>query len=146
MTKIVSKQENEVSKDTVIAEKFQFSDLIRKEDWLAIWGAFLLILIAAIGVVSGLYDFQGAKFNTWGTDEVPSLLGAFSGEINVQLLVTFIAFVLLFTAGNRLQHKHAGKFVLAFAGLFFLTSVVRVISAQDTLNKYLEYAFWALIL
>ena len=146
MTKIVNKQENEVSKDIVIAEKFQFSDLIRKEDWLAIWGAFLLILVAATGVVSGLFDFQGAKFNTWGTDENPSVLGAFSGDINIQLIVTFIAFLLLFTIGNKLQHKSAGKFILAFVGLFFLTSVVRVISAQDTFNKYLEYAFWALIL
>ena len=146
MTKIVNKQENEVSKDIVIAEKFQFSDLIRKEDWLAIWGAFLLILVAATGVVSGLFDFQGAKFNTWGTDENPSVLGAFSGDINIQLIVTFIAFLLLFTIGNKLQHKSAGKFILSFVGLFFLTSVVRVISAQDTFNKYLEYAFWALIL
>ena len=35
---------------------------------------------------------------------------------------------------------------MAFAGLFLLTCAVRLLSAQVTFNRYLEYAFWALIL
>ena len=48
--------------EQVKADKFQLSDLWKKEDWLSIWGAFLVIAVAAVGVLSGLYDFSGAKF------------------------------------------------------------------------------------
>ena len=57
--------------DVVVASKFKISDLWRKEDWLSIWIAFAIILTAAIGSLSGWYDFSGAKFATWGVARRP---------------------------------------------------------------------------
>ena len=37
------------------------------------------------------------------------------------------------------------KYIPAFIGLFVLAFIVRLISAEFTLNRYLEWAFWALI-
>ena len=48
-----------VHDDVVVADKFQWSDLLHKEDWLAIWGAFIIIAISAIGVLTGAYSFKG---------------------------------------------------------------------------------------
>ena len=35
--------------DVVVADKFKLSDLYKKEDWLSIWIAFILITVAAVG-------------------------------------------------------------------------------------------------
>lgn len=48
--------------EVVVADKFQMSDLLHKEDWLSIWGAFLVIAVAAVGVITGAYVFKGGKF------------------------------------------------------------------------------------
>ena len=37
------------------------------------------------------------------------------------------------------------KFLPAFAALFVIAVIVRLVSAEFTLNRYLEWAFWALI-
>lgn len=132
--------------ERVVVEKFKFTDLYKKEDWLAIWGAFILIAIAAVGVITGAFDFQGAKFHEWGSADSPSILHAFDGDILVKLLLTFAAFTSLFTLGNKLESKKASQFIGAFSVLFLLTTLVRLISAQELFNKYLEYAFWALII
>ena len=137
---MTANEENEQVK----AEKFKLSDLWKKEDWLSIWGAFLVIAVAAVGVLSGLYDFSGAKFAAWG--EGKPFLAVFTKAFGLKLALTFAAFAALFTAGNRLEGRKAGRFFVAFAGLFLLTCVVRLLSAQVTFNRYLEYAFWALIL
>ena len=42
--------------------------------------------------------------------------------------------------------KNIAKYAVAFLALFALTCLVRLISSQVTFSKYLEYAFWALIL
>ena len=36
------------------------SDLWKKEDWLAVWIGFVVILIACIAVLSGAFDFSAA--------------------------------------------------------------------------------------
>ncbi|EFI73076.1 hypothetical protein L6469_12365 [Segatella baroniae B14] len=52
----------------------------------------------------------------------------------------------MFTLGNKLESKKASQFIGAFSVLFLLTTLVRLISAQELFNKYLEYAFLALII
>ncbi|MGM9759110.1 MAG: YeiH family protein [Parabacteroides sp.] len=132
--------------EIVTADRFQWSDLIRKEDWQAIWGAFLLIAVVAVGVVGGFYDFSGAKFDTWGTETNPYVWDVITAKQSGKWLATGVAFTLIFTIGNWLQQKKVGAFLRAFAALYLLTTVVRLISAQVLFNRYLEYAFWALLL
>ena len=52
------------TEDVVTTEKFQWSDLWKKEDWLAVWIGFIIIAIGAIAVITGAFDFSAAKFST----------------------------------------------------------------------------------
>jgi uncharacterized integral membrane protein (TIGR00698 family) len=47
--------------------------------------------------------------------------------------------------GVKLQGGKVKEYLPAFAALFVLAVTVRLISAEFTLNRYLEWAFWALI-
>lgn len=145
-----AKEQNEI----VVADTFKWRDLFHKEDWLSIWAAFILIAVSAIGVLTGAFDFSGAKFGTWGLPaeiaahpgKVKSFFDIFTGALWGKLALTFAAFAALFTLGNKLEGKRAGRFLVAFAGLFVLVCVVRILSAEFTFKRYLEYAFWALLL
>lgn len=127
----------------VTTGKFKISDLYKQEDWLAIWIGFIVIAIAAIGVVTGAFDFSAAKFSTWGNGKsvLEQLNGAFFGK----LLLTAVVLGVLFTVGNILKGTAAKKYIPAFLGLFVLAVLVRFISAEYTLNRYLEWAFFALL-
>ena len=125
------------------------SDLWKKEDWLAVWIGFVVILIACIAVLTGAFDFSAAKFSTWhlweNVAEKKSLLAQLNGAFWGKLLKTFVVLALLFTCGVKLQGRKVKEFLPAFTCLFVLAVIVRLISAEFTLNRYLEWAFWALI-
>ena len=123
---MTANEENEQVK----AEKFKLSDLWKKEDWLSIWGAFLVIAVAAVGVLSGLYDFSGAKFAAWG--EGKPFLAVFTKAFGLKLALTFAAFAALFTAGNRLEGRKAGRF-FAFSSMPFAVN-----SASSTCSPTAE--------
>ena len=125
-------------------EKSKLSDLWEKEDWLTIWIGFILIAIAAVSVLTGAFDFSAAKFSTWGNG-VSALEQLKTGTFWVSLFRTFLVLGILFTVGSGLQGKKIKEYIPAYIGLFALAVVVRFISAQYTLNRYLEWAFWALI-
>ena len=129
--------------------KTNLSKLYKTEDWLAVWIGFAVIAIACIAVLTGAFDFAAAKFSTWhlweDVAEKKSLLAQLNGAFWVKLLRTFLVLGILFTLGVKLQGGQVKKFIPAFLCLFVLAVVVRLISAEFTLNRYLEWAFWALI-
>ena len=129
--------------------KTSLSNLLKKEDWLAVWIGFIIIAAGAVAVLTGMFDFSAAKFSTWhlweDVAEKKSLIGQFTGPFCIKLLRTFVVLGVLFTAGVKLQGGKVREYLPAFAALFVLAVVVRLISAEFTLNRYLEWAFWALI-
>ena len=129
--------------------KNSISNLWKKEDWLTVWIGFLIIAVAAVSVITGSFDFTAAKFSTWHlweeVAEEKSLFSQFTSAFWIRLLRTFIVLGALFTAGVKLQGVKIKEYLPAFAALFVLAIVVRLISAEFTLNRYLEWAFWALI-
>ena len=129
--------------------KTSLSNLWKKEDWLAVWIGFIIIAVGAVAVLTGAFDFSAAKFSTWhlweDVAEKKSLLDQFTGVFWIKLLRTFVVLGVLFTAGVKLQGGKIKEYLPAFAALFVLAVVVRLISAEFTLNRYLEWAFWALI-
>lgn len=129
--------------------KNSISNLWKKEDWLTVWIGFLIIAVAAVSVITGSFDFTAAKFSTWHlweeVAEEKSLFSQFTSAFWIRLLRTFIVLGTLFTAGVKLQGVKIKEYLPAFATLFVLAIVVRLISAEFTLNRYLEWAFWALI-
>lgn len=137
-----NKNVSRAADDIVKTEKFKWSDLIHQEDWLAVWIGFIVIAAGAAGVLTGAFDFSAAKFATWGQDV--SFAGIWSGELAGRLILTAVVLGVLFTAGNALKGTSVKKYLPAFSGLFVLAIIVRLISAEYILNRYLEWAFFAL--
>ena len=129
--------------------KTSISNIWKKEDWLAVWIGFIIISVAVAAVLTGSFDFSAAKFSTWhlweDVAEKKALLTQFTSSFWFRLLRTFGVLGLLFTVGVKLQGSKIKEYLPAFAALFVLAVIVRLISAEFTLNRYLEWAFWALI-
>ena len=131
------------------------SKLWKSEDWLAVWLGFIIIAIGAVAVLTGAFNFEALKFSTWTVGETLSEAAAkkavplgeqfLSSAFWIKLCRTFCVLAVLFAAGVKLQGEKIRKFLPAFIALFVLAVVVRLISAEFTLNRYLEWAFWALI-
>jgi uncharacterized integral membrane protein (TIGR00698 family) len=123
-----------------------------KEDWQAIWIGFIIILLACIAVLTKAFDLSAVKFSTWAVGEAAATkavplaqqLGAWA--FWRKLIVTIIVLGTLFTLGVKLQGQSVKKYIPAFLGLFVIALVVRFVSAEFTLNRYLEWAFWALLI
>lgn len=140
------KQENN---DVVIAERSKISDLWTKEDWLANWIGFIVILIACLAVLTGAFNFSALKFSTFhvweNVEEFKTLESQIDSAFWGKLLRTFLVLGVLFTLGAKLQGARIKNYAPAFVVLFVIAFVVRLISAEFTLNRYLEWAFWALL-
>ena len=126
------------------------SKLWKSEDWLAVWIGFIIISFGCISVLTGAFDFSATKFSTWhlweNVAERKELLSQFTGAFWVKLLRTFLVLAVLFTAGVKLQGGKIKEYLPAFAVLFVIAVIVRLVSAEFTLNRYLEWAFRALII
>ena len=135
-----------------IVMKSNVSDFWKKEDWQAVWLGGIVILIACIAVLTKAFDFSALKFSTWGFGESDTAtLAALgkqfaAGAFWVKTLVTVAVTGILFTLGVKLQGGSVKEYIPAFLGLFALSFIVRLVSAEFTLNRYLEWAFWALII
>ena len=125
------------------------SKLWKTEDWLACWLGFIIIAIGAIAVLTKAFDFSALKFSTWhlweNIDPHKALADQINGAFWWKLLRTFCVLAVLFGAGVKLQGEKLKKYIPAFIVLFVLAVIVRLISAEFTLNRYLEWAFWALL-
>ena len=127
------------------------SDLWKKEDWLSVWIGFIIIAIGAVAVLTKAFDFSALKFSTWGFGETEkATLAALWSQFTTwafwsKTLVTVITLGVLFSIGVKLQGEKLSKFIPAFIALFVIAVFVRLISAEFTLNRYLEWAFWALL-
>lgn len=139
------------NEEVVTVEKFHWSDLYKKEDWLSIWIGLIVIIIAAVAVLTGKdgkasFDFTALNFAKWGPGAKTTLLDQISkGAFWAQLVRTFLVTGILFSVGAKLKGGELKKFIPAYIVLFVLAVVVRLISAEFTLNRYLEWAFFALI-
>lgn len=127
-------------------------NLLRQEDWLAVWIGFIIIAAGALAVLTGWFDFSALKFSTWswGEEEATKAvaLGTQIGQWAFwrKLIVTVLVLGSLFTIGVKLQGEKVGKYIPAFLALFIVAIIVRLVSAEFTLNRYLEWAFWALLI
>ena len=135
-----------------IKKQSSLSDLWKKEDWLSVWIGFIIIAIGTIAVLTKAFDFSALKFSTWGFGETEkATLAALGSQFTTwafwsKTLVTVITLGVLFSIGVKLQGEKLSKFIPAFLVLFVIAVFVRVISAEFTLNRYLEWAFWALLI
>ncbi|MBR4817802.1 MAG: putative sulfate exporter family transporter [Bacteroidales bacterium] len=117
---------------------------------MACWIGFIIILIGAVAVLTGWFDFSALKFGTWTLGEkaatASSLWSQFTWGFLGKLALTVIVLLVLFAGAVKIQGGNLKKYIPAFLMLFFLAIIVRLVSAEFTLNRYLEWAFWALII
>lgn len=139
----LEKDKVEDGSETVVAEKFKMSDLLKKEDWWSIWVAYLIITLAFISHATGLFDLKAAKPQEWGTADAPSIISSFSG-IMPNLLFLFIGLVILFGIGIKVMGGKSTKFSIGFIGVFILATLAYFFSNHYLIGTYLGYAFWAL--
>lgn len=132
------------------------SKLWKTEDWLAVWIGFIIIAVACMAVLTKAFDFSALNFGTWTWGEklsetqaasiTPLAKQLSSGAFWGKFLLTFAVLAILFCTGAKLMGEKARQYIPAFVGLFALGVIVRLVSAEFTLNRYLEWAFWALII
>lgn len=126
------------------------SALLKNEDWLSIWIGAILIIAACISVLTGAFDLKALKFSTWhlweNVADKKSLLDQLTSGLGLKFFLTGIIFTLLFSIGAKLQGVEIKRFLPAFIALYIIAVAVRIVSAEFTLNRYLEWAFWALII
>ena len=94
-------------------------------------------------VADNSYTFEGEGKKD---AKIVSLGKQFNGDFWGKILLTFLVLGILFAIGVKLQGEKVGKFFIAFVALFIISMIVRMVSAEFTLNRYLEWAFWALLI
>ena len=114
----------------------KFSNLIRKEDWLAVWIGVIVIALGATAVLTGWFDFSALKFSTWTVGEalsdkdaakvVPLAEQLCSWAFWGKCLRTVLILGALFGIGVKLQGEKLRKFIPAFLALFVIAVVVRI--------------------
>ena len=134
----------------------RFSNLIRKEYWLSVWIGAIVIIVCSVAVLTGWFDVSALSFKTWTVGEVlsdkdaakvvPLMEQLGSWGFWVKCFRTIIVLGLLFGIGVKLQGEKLRNFIPAFLMLFVIAVVVRMVSAEFTLKRYLEWAFWALLI
>lgn len=139
-----------------MSSKSKFSNLFRTEDWLSVWIGAIIISLGCVAVLTGWIDFSALSFKTWTVGEVLSDKDAAKVVPLAEQLTTWsfwgkclrtvLILAVLFGAAVRLQGEKLRRFIPAFLMLFIIAMIVRFISAEFTLKRYLEWAFWALLI
>ncbi len=137
-------------------KKRRIANLIRTEDWLSVWIGAIIIILGCVAVLTGSFDFSVLGFKTWTAGEalseqdaaktVPLLEQLSSWPFWAKCLRTILVIGSLFGIGLKLQGEKLRKFIPAFLVLFAIAFIVRMVSAEFTLKRYLEWAFWALLI
>jgi len=137
-------------------KKNNYTNLYRKEDWLSVWIGVIIIALGAIAVLTGWFDFSALSFKTWTVGEalpekdaakvIPLAEQLCSWAFWGKCLRTVLILGTLFGVGVKLQGEKLSKFIPAFLMLFVIAVIVRMVSAEFTLKRYLEWAFWALLI
>lgn len=130
--------------DELQESKFRWSDLVKKEDWWAIWLGFIIVIISLISSITGAFSFKAARIGTWGTEAAPSIYDAFNGIV-FSLVFTFIVLAILFAIALKFMGKSIKEFLIPFPILFSFATISYVLGAHVTIRSYIEYVFWALI-
>ncbi len=139
-----------------MSNKGRISNLLRTEDWLSVWIGAIIIAVGAVAVLTGWFDFSVLSFKTWTIGEtlaekdaakvVPLMEQLGTWAFWAKCLRTVLVLGVLFGIGVKLQGEKLKKFIPAFIVLFLIAIVVRMVSAEFTLKRYLEWAFWALLI
>lgn len=112
------------------------------EDAIANIIGFIMIAIGLYVVIEGV-NFDALNFKVWSS--FSELSAQFTGDFYEKLVRTFVVLAVFFTIGASFKGENLVKFFVGFIALFVLAVIVRLVSAAYLFNRYLEWAFFALI-
>ena len=122
-----------------VVEKPGFSDLWRKDDWLAVWLGFIVLGVLIAGAAVTLPDWKWAS----GSDLSARLSWP---NLRLAILVVLGLAAMGFVASVLLRRKPL-QFLAGFPVVALLALIAFAIAGNKTLSTYgLEFAFWALAL
>lgn len=123
---------------------FNLKDLLKKEDWMAVWlGLFIIASVLAVRFLSG-FDLKLVKFRTF-TTPFEGLVSLTDPGFLKSFFMTYVFLSFVFTAGYHfLGQGDWKKFLKGFTCLYLLTSLGYFFAAQKSMKQYLEYAFFTL--
>lgn len=121
------------------AERHGFSDLWRKDDWLAVWLGFAVLGVLIAGAAVTLPDWKWSN----GGD-----LAARLSWVNLRLaLPVVIGLAVIGLVASVLLRRRPLEFLAGFPVVAGLALVAFVVAGNKTLSTYgLEFVFWALAL
>ncbi|MEZ6069316.1 MAG: putative sulfate exporter family transporter [Pirellulales bacterium] len=132
------------------------SQLLRSEDWWAIWlgGAILAVCLAAVmlsgasgeGAYGSPFKSWLAKPSSWSDDPLSSIYVAGEKSPLPGMLGVFVVALAGFGAAVAAGGTRFTSFVGGFCLVFLLATFAYVLAEQEVINAYnLEYALWALV-
>lgn len=122
-----------------------WSDLYKKEDWWAIWFAFVVFAGAVAGIVTKV-----PKIGKWTVDPTDVFLtvkdGIVTGNIFISLMFLWLGLGLLTLIGIYFMKEKPGKYLLGFTVIFILSIISYALSHQKQVAAWgFGYAFWGLV-
>jgi uncharacterized integral membrane protein (TIGR00698 family) len=123
----------------VTVKENRWTELWRKDDWLAVWIGFAILGLCAAGLV--------LKLPAWKWTGLDGLAGVFAGSNPIRLLPLFGGLLILGTAGAALLRRGALRFLAGFPVVFVLAAAGFLIAGNTRISGWgLEYVLWALLL
>ena len=121
--------------------KFDYSSLLKKEDWWACWVGFFILALCIPGIIGVVYKLP--TVHKW----VANPLNALPGDTLLGYLIMFVGLVVIFLIAVRVMGEGVKTYVPAFLVVFVIGIISMVIGAQTTLKHYgLSYPLWALVI
>jgi uncharacterized membrane protein YadS len=119
-------------------EPIDWSSLIRKEDWLVVWMAFIILILATAGFITRI-----PSFGSWSSNITDALgLGDLPG-----IAILGIGILVLTSLGVFLKKEDLPSYWKGYPAIFVMAVVSFVISKQATIKYYgLSYVLWALLM
>ena len=119
-------------------EPIDWSSLIRKEDWLVVWMAFIILILATAGLITGI-----PRVGSWSSNITDSLgVGDLAGMVFLGLGI-----LVLTSLGVFLKKEDLSSYWKGYPVIFVMAVVSFVISKQSTIKYYgLSYVLWALLM
>lgn len=120
-----------------------WSELWKKEDWWAVWVAALMLIGALLTWLS-----KPVLPKKWGTEEIPGILGAITGDMIPGILLAGVVCLVFFTIAIRFSEKESTKkFIIAFPIVFALAILATTLGNYSPLRHYgVNNVIWALVI
>ena len=127
-------------------KKSDISALWKEEDWWTVWFAFIVFILAVVGIVHKV-----PKIGKWTDNPLDVFFtikeGIVTGDIFLPLVILWLGLGALTALGMIVMKANVKKYLAGYTVVFIFTVLSYIFANQITIKTYgLSYAFWALII